>query len=83
MKRYVFKGTVAGLVLLGMTELSASSLSSQYERQIAAVTQSYNTILKIGNQSKKVQLATVVQDTKAIKYDIQLAAVIQRYSAIR
>ena len=83
MKRYVFKSTVVGLVLLGLTELSASSLSSQYEKQIAAVTQSYNAILKIENQSNEVQLAVVAQDAKAIKYDIQLAAVIQRYSAIR
>jgi len=82
MKKNVFKSTVVGLVLLGLTEVGASSLSNQYEKQIAAVTQSYNTILKIENQSKEVQSAPVAQETRAIKYDVQLAAVMQRYSSI-
>ena len=84
MKKNVFKSTLLGLLLLGMSEVSASSLSNQYEKQIAAVKQSYNAILKIENLGKEVQFTTVEQDASAIKYnkETQLAAVKKRYAAI-
>ena len=84
MKRNVFKSTLLGLLLLGMSEVSAYSLSNQYEKQIAAVKQSYNAILKIENLSKEVQFTAVEQDASTIKYnkETQLAAVKKRYAAI-
>ena len=80
MNKNFFNSVVMGLVLLGLTELGASSLS--YEKQIAAVKQSYFAILKIGNPDKEVQLADVEQDARAIMYEVQLAAIKQRYHAI-
>ena len=86
MKRNVFNSVVMGSVLLGLTEVGASSLS--YEKQIAAVKQSYYAIQKIGNSDKKVQLDAVKQDARAIKYienqdkEVQLAVVMQRYHTI-
>jgi len=71
-----------GLLLLGLTDLGATSLYNDYEKQIAAVKQSYYALL-IGNQEKDVQSAVVDQDTKVIKYEVQLAAVKKLYSAIR
>ena len=80
MKKNVFTSVVMGLVFLGLTELGASSLS--YEKQIAAVKQTYQAIQKIGNSDKEIQLAAVEQETRAVKYKMQLAAVKQRYYAI-
>ncbi len=78
MKKNVLNSIVMGLVLLGLTEVGASSLS--YEKQIAAVKQSYSAIQKIGSPAKEVQLASVEIENPA--KEVQLAAIKQRYHAI-
>ena len=82
MKKNTIMSLMMGLLLLGLTDLGATSLYNDYEKQIAAVKQSYYALL-IGNQEKDVQSAVVDQDTKVIKYEVQLAAVKKLYSAIR
>ncbi len=88
MKRNVFNSTLLGLVLMGLTEVGASSLSTEYKNQIAAVKQSYNAILKMGSSSKEVQYTAVEKDVSASKYivnqdkETQLAAIKKRYAAI-
>ena len=74
-----------GSVLFGLTELGASSLENGHEKQIAAVTQKYYTIQKIGIPDKKIPLDAVAHDGRAIKSidrEVQLAAVKQKYHAI-
>ena len=86
MNRNLFNSVVIGSLLFGLSEVGASSLS--YEKQIAAVKQSYYAIQKIENQNKEIQLAAVKQSYNAIQKiehqdkEIQLLAVKQRYNAI-